>query len=306
MTGKDNEHFDVVGVGLATWDLLFQLSGSFTFDENPEVVDFNQEGGGPASTGVVAASKLGAEACFISKVGDDSYGDLIERDLERYDVKPVLKRESGSPSRLVAVLVDEKTGERVFMSGTKSPEPEKEDIPPRTIGNSGYLLVDQYNAEAAIRAAEIGRKKETRIVADVEVLNEQSEKLISLTDILIVPKKLAASYGSSNIEDTAKDFLKIGPNVAIVTLGEEGCILAHGDRVIKKEGYSVEVEDTTGAGDVFHGAYIVGLLNGYNYESSAEFASAASALNCIALGGRSGIPSYEEVLEFLSKRSPDW
>ncbi|MFW5932769.1 MAG: carbohydrate kinase family protein [Candidatus Hadarchaeota archaeon] len=293
-------------VGLATWDLIFLLPEPPTFEGSPSVTDFNQEGGGPAATGAVAASRLGASSAFASRTGDDAFGDMIVEDLKTYGVEPILHRDRKKPSRLVAVLVEEETGERTFMSASDSTRMTEDDVPSRLIENADYLLVDQYHPSAAIRSAELAKKSGTKIVADVEELTGESKRLIEAADLPIVPRSVAEAYGGPNLRKTALELLERGPETVIVTLGESGCLLVQKGKAKRKESYQVEVVDTTGAGDVFHGAYIAALLKDYGFEEAAEFASAASAINCRTLGGRSGIPTFDEVVEFLAERSSHW
>ena len=94
----------------------------------------------------------------------------------------------------------------------------------------------------------------------------------------------------------------MGPSIFVQTEGEEGSYTITSDECFHTPAFSVEVVDTTGAGDVFHGAYIVGLLHGWNLQQVAQFATAASAIECTNLGGRVGIPCFDEVISFLNER----
>ncbi|KXA90558.1 hypothetical protein AKJ57_04045 [candidate division MSBL1 archaeon SCGC-AAA259A05] len=306
MSKKNRNHFDLVGVGLAAWDLLFRLSEPPRFDADLHITEFNQQGGGPTSTGLAAASKLGAKTCLITRVGDDHYGDMIKENLEEYGVMTILQREEGSSSCVVVVFVNRETGERTFLMGQKYSEPDIECIPLEPIKNSEYLLVDSHLSKAGIHSAETARESKTKVIADVEAPGDDSRRLIELSDVLILPEKVASVYVGDDLGKAALVLLDKGPEVVVVTRGVKGCVLAHDGRTIEKESYPVDVVDTTGAGDVFHGAFIAGLLKGYDYETATEFASGASAMNCKSLGGRSGIPTYEELVDFLLERSPGW
>ncbi|HWU37371.1 MAG TPA: PfkB family carbohydrate kinase, partial [Candidatus Acidoferrum sp.] len=95
---------------------------------------------------------------------------------------------------------------------------------------------------------------------------------------------------------------RLGPRCVGVTSGERGSALYHGGEIIRAPAFAVEVVDTTGAGDVFHGAFLFGLLQGWEAPHILRFANAVSALKCTRLGGRAGIPRAEEVGEFLHRR----
>jgi len=93
-----------------------------------------------------------------------------------------------------------------------------------------------------------------------------------------------------------------GPRTLMCTLGGQGVLAVIGGRVEAFPAYEVDVVDTTGAGDVFHGAYLVGLLQGWDLQATALFASAVSAIKCTQLGGRAGIPTLQAALAFLAER----
>ncbi len=90
-----------------------------------------------------------------------------------------------------------------------------------------------------------------------------------------------------------------GSKAATITLGNKGSITLAGDEIFRTPAFNVEVVDTTGAGDVFHGGYIYGLLQGRDIKDVVRFASAFAALKCRRLGGRAGIPGLKEVKTFL-------
>lgn len=91
----------------------------------------------------------------------------------------------------------------------------------------------------------------------------------------------------------------LGPGIVGITLGDEGCILSWENRSLREPAFKMDVVDTTGAGDVFHGAFIYGLLKNWSLEKTAKFANAVAAMKCRKLGGRAGIPTLREVTEFL-------
>ena len=76
-----------------------------------------------------------------------------------------------------------------------------------------------------------------------------------------------------------------------------------GESVFRFPAYEVPARDTTGAGDVFHGAFLAGYFKGMDLEANIKFASAVSALKCTKVGGRDGIPSYEDTLSFMNSRT---
>jgi sugar/nucleoside kinase (ribokinase family) len=94
----------------------------------------------------------------------------------------------------------------------------------------------------------------------------------------------------------------MGPKLVCTTQGRHGAIAISKEDVFVSDGFPVECVDTTGAGDVFHGAFIVGLLKGWPLPEILKLSNAAAALKCRFLGGRKGIPSLQEALQFLAER----
>jgi sugar/nucleoside kinase (ribokinase family) len=122
-------------------------------------------------------------------------------------------------------------------------------------------------------------------------------------DILICGSGFGASLtGRSDIWDAGKAMLDRGPSIVVQTEGEDGSYTTTAGASFHTPAFKVDVIDTTGAGDVFHGAYLVGMLHGWNLEAVATFATAVSAIECTKLGGRAGIPGYADVMAFLAER----
>ncbi|MCZ6679310.1 MAG: PfkB family carbohydrate kinase [Candidatus Poribacteria bacterium] len=102
------------------------------------------------------------------------------------------------------------------------------------------------------------------------------------------------------VEAVLQRLCEFGAKIAVVTLGERGCVAKWEKGIFAFPAFPVNVIDTTGAGDAFHGGFIYGLLQDWPVEQTIRFASAVAALNCCNLGGRSGLPTVEEVDRFLA------
>jgi sugar/nucleoside kinase (ribokinase family) len=124
--------------------------------------------------------------------------------------------------------------------------------------------------------------------------------LVELTDILICGSGFGpALTGKQDIREAGEALLTRGPHLVVQTEGAAGCYTTTALECFHTPAFKVEVMDTTGAGDVFHGAYIFGLLQGWDHKRIARFATAVAAIKCTRLGGRSGIPGFAEVQKFL-------
>jgi ribokinase len=126
------------------------------------------------------------------------------------------------------------------------------------------------------------------------------DELLSLTDVLIASERFAAEMGSGALAESLKRLHAKGPKTVVITIGEEGSVGMENDETYIVPATAVQAADTTGAGDVYHGAFIYGMLKDWGLRERMRFANVAAALKCRSLGGRAGIPTLEEVHEALA------
>lgn len=307
----------IAGVGLSTIDILARLGDMPTWDTANFLSDLRVDGGGPVGTGLTAAARLGAKTGYVGVFGSDLLGEIKLSQFKRdgVDVSRAICR-PGPESNVVLVYVHEVTGERVFSFARNQIEMQALDpaeLDRDYLTSADYLLIDGYQHEAAHIAAEwmheagkkvmLDARKAEKVVDQHDVLDE----LVRVTDILICGSGFSQSVtGKADVWDACEAALDLGPEIVVQTEGDQGCCTVTREERFHTPAFKVPVVDTTGAGDVFHGAYLVGLLKGWNLRRTAVFASAVSAMKCMVLGGRAGIPTYEAVMKFLNERGHDF
>ena len=300
----------VVGIGLAALDVVLRMDRMPTWDHAPPLVDFEVRGGGPAGTACVAASKLGARVGFIGTAGDDKLADLKLGSLEEHgvDISRMVRRRA-LEDQIIIVYLDSVTGERLFagVTGRDRLELMPEEIDFNYLLSSDYLHLDGRFPHTALAAARRMRKAGKLVMLDggatTGPISDEMVALVGETDILICGSGFAPVLtGYENSLDAGKACLGFGPKIVVTTDGENGSHTFTGDEDFRIPAFEVDVADTTGAGDVFHGAYLVALLRGWDPHVSGLFASAAAAIKCSRLGGRVGFPGYDETAEFLGRR----
>jgi sulfofructose kinase len=289
-------------MGLAGLDLLGVLPGYPARNSKNRLTRFSVQGGGPAATASAAAARLGASARFVGKVADDGFGQTILDGLVDVGVDvsfAVVAAGGRSPVSFVAV--DAGDGSRtVFHAPTDRPPLAPDEIDWACLDGVAVLLVDGRQPAAQLAAATRARAAGVKVVLDAEKLDDDTRGLLSLTDVCIASGELADELGGAS---SALDRLAgFGPEVVVVTLGENGSLGRADGRLVEQPALPVEVIDTTGCGDVYHGAFAVGLLAGRPLAGCMELAAAAAALKCRALGGRAGLPTAAEVEAFLRER----
>ncbi|GFP28343.1 sulfofructose kinase [Candidatus Hakubella thermalkaliphila] len=274
-------------------------------DEKMFCLDFRREGGGVVSTALVAASRLGSSTSFVGTVGDDENGRLIIEEFERYGVDiDCLQVKPNASSTFSFIMVDQKTAQRSIVT---SPGCYKdvimEEKEKKLLSSASYLHLDSYVIQVGIKAAQVARENSVQVSLDVGTLRPGVEDLLPLVDILITSELFARQLiGKDDPERAAKKMLALGPRIVGITLGDRGCFFLTQQGAFWRPAYRVEVVDTTGAGDVFHGAFLHGLLRGWDLERVADFANAVAALKCTRLGGRGGIPTFSQTMAFLRKK----
>lgn len=266
------------------------------------VLESGRQGGGVVGTAMYAAAKLGSRAGLVGRVGDDATGREIREDFARVGVDlSHFELEAGAVSPFTTVLVNAATGSRTFIvhrgTATHLREPE---LDPVYLGQARYVHVDGLQPSAALGAARVARRLGIAVSLDgSDVVGEISpvmRELVGLSDILICARSFAeALTRRHDDEGMARDLLDFGPSMGVVTLAERGSILATGGELIRQPGFAVEAVDTTGAGDVYHGAFLHGLAAGWALDRVQEFACLVAALKCTRLGGRAAVPTPEEV-----------
>ena len=208
------------------------------------------------------------------------------------------------------VYVHEETGERVFAgvrSGRRQPI-QPDELDKAYITSADYLHIDGLlHHEATLQAVQWMRAAGKTVVMDGSRTNgpirDAHRALVPYLDVLITGEGFArALTGIDDIWQAGQAVLDIGPRIFCETVGERGSYTITPDEQFHTPAFQVDVVDTTGAGDVFHGAYIVAMAHGWTPRQCAQFSTAVSAIKCTQLGGRAGIPTFEQTMTFLRER----
>ena len=295
----------VIGIGLACLDQLLIWEDMAAPVQDNKIVNTDMQGGGMAATAMVAVSRLGGQAELWAAVGDDWVGQQIVRSLEteRVDVGQVV-RTVGGRSMLMLVCVDHKTGERHFMHWNAPDKPTRAIGDLAHLADAGCLLIDHTLPASELRAAQEAQRLGVPVVSDTERLDKSCPEIFPFVDYAIVSERGARAL-NDDLREACRSIQQMGAGCVVVTLGEQGLVYLHGATYGRLPAFEVEAVDTTGAGDVFHGAFCYGLVQGFPLERNLRFASATSALKCLRIGGRAGIPSRGQVDEFLREKGID-
>jgi len=254
------------------------------------------EPGGQVATALIACTRLGLTARYIGSVGTDDLGKAQLASLRRENLELHVREVEGATSQVGIIVLEEGVGERTILWRRDPRLTYPIGLLRREmIAGARLLHLDGCDSAAALQAARWAREARIPVVIDIdEVYDESTHELLKLVDYLIAssdfasdPRELADHYGC--------------PVVGITCGGEGALFVDRSRRLIRSPGFKVPVADTTGAGDVFHGGFIYGLLQGWHLEDVIRFANAVAAMKCMQIGARRGIPTLSQVREFLEK-----
>jgi len=307
MSGKKEPTAVVVGLGQASLDFLGVIDAYPEPDSKCEFTGLTVQGGGPAATALVTLSRLGLKTALVGEVGDDDFGRLIRAGLIREGVDVSrLAVAPGGVSQFAFIAVEPNLGRRtIFWRRGADTDSATGLITPDIIRDAGLLHLDGLKLKASLSAARAARRAGVPVVFDAGTLRPGYLDLAALTDYLICSERFFRSFHPQEGEkEGLARILALGPRQAVVTLGDRGSVGFDGRLYHRQPAYRVKVVDTTGAGDVYHGAYIFGILAGWDLPGCMRFASAAAALKCEKVGGRAGIPNLTRLRDFMGPDYP--
>jgi len=292
----------LICLGHAALDRIYSVPHMPVGSTKVRATAYTEVGGGMASNAACAIARL-ADATthrveFWGWTGDDSAGTIIRNDLVRYGVDATFLRAfDGCMSSQSAVMVDP-AGERMIVNYRGSvPVEDTSWLPLERIAGATAILTDvrwQNGAEAMLRAARAAKVPSIldADLGDVPVVRA----LVPLADHAVFSEPGLANWaGHDDVEHALRAAVAQGARIAGVTQGGDGSTWLLDGALHRVPTIRVEAVDTLGAGDVFHGAYALGIAEGMTVLGAARFASVAAAIKCSRHGGRSGTPTRDEV-----------
>jgi sugar/nucleoside kinase (ribokinase family) len=301
-----NKMYDILGLGIATIDELIYVAHYPPANTKVPALRRERQCGGLTMTALVAASRLGARCAYAGQLGDDEQSHMVLSAMQAEGIATTHVVHVDEARPVVSTIIVGGDGTRNIFPWHPDVEGAHPTLPPEDIIRAcKVLFVDHIGTEGHLRAARIAHQSGIPIVSDIE--NDQhplTPDLLSLVNHLIVSEDFAQHLTQTQDPITAVQRL-YSPTRALVavTCGARGCwFLADGLRGVQHQpAFEVDVVDTTGCGDVFHGAYATALAQGMAPTKRIRFASAAAALKATRRGGQAGAPTRHAVEDFLQK-----
>ena len=297
--------FDMVGIGLNATDTVLTVPH---FPAYGGKVPFHKEFysvGGQVASAVVTCARLGLRAKYIGTVGDDERGRIQLESLQTSGVNiDHVQQRRNCANHSAYIVIDESTGERtVFWSRPECLRLQPEEITSDQIACARLLHIDGHDTPAMEHAARIARANGIPVTVDVDTMYAGFERVLPLVDYLIASSEFPGRWtGREDPFDALQTIQRqFGMKMAAMTLGAHGALAWCDGRFVYSPAFVVNCVDTTGAGDVFHGAFCYAVLQQMPIAEALGFANAMAALNCTAMGARGGIATLQEAKNLLTR-----
>ena len=308
----DDKRFDMIGFGNPFQDLIVELDQLPPSNKNIPMRSYGFQGGGNVPTATVAAARLGLRAAILGVSGDDMFGYANKADFEYNGVDVShLKMDPGKRTDFCICVTERAVNGKEFISRAGDYAPlEPEELDEDFIRSGRILHIGDMLTKAKFRAADWIHESGGLVSIDAAYYRPDIYDNYRYLDIFIASETylnaMKADKPAATCEEACRYIHARGPEIVIFTRGEKGCEGTYGDTYFKLPAFPVEAVDTTGAGDVFHGAFNYAYLQGWDVPECARFSSAVSAIKCTRSGGRSGIPALETVKKYLETGEIDY
>lgn len=302
---KNLYRFDVSGFGITTLDYICIVDKLTSYQRQATISDVKIFGGGCVSTALVALNRLGGNSALITSLGDDWVAKEVIKELKKENIDcsgiSIQKKELTTFS---FIQVGKKHGKRAIAFYPGSGGKLKLDIKAKKIiKGSKILLLDGMIPFEGVMAAKFAKDNNIKIMLDCNTFNNETKNLLPYIDYLITSESFLYDYSKTrDIEKALKKIYKdFKPEILVTTLGKKGSVTLINNEIKYVDIFNVEVKDTTGCGDVYHGAFLYGLLRKWDIIDIMVFSTAVSSIKSMYYGGRSGIPDLKKILEFLKE-----
>jgi len=300
------KNFDAIGFGSATLDYICLVNSIANYHQSIFISDVKFFGGGCVPTALVALQRLGGKSAFISLLGDDWIGKEIIKGLKKENIYcGGIELTECVLSPFSFIQVNERFGKRSIAYYPGSNKLLKFDKKAEELVSKGkILIIDGFIPQEDLKAAKYAHDNGVKVMLDANIILDGTKDLLPYIDYLITSEAFLFEYSEKKgIEFSLKKIYRDAkPEILVTTFGSKNSVAFIDSKIVYVDSFSVDVLDTTGAGDVYHGAFLYGIIKGWGVKDIMIFSSAVSAIKCKSYGGRQGIPDYKSTVDFLKER----
>lgn len=296
----------ILCIGQSAYDITFPLEEALQANRKYRITSHQSCGGGPAFNAACLCTQWGAETQLLSKIGTDFYGQALRSILQQLGVgcdHLVVDAQVQTPYSFIAY--NRQTAERTIFNFPSPPDSVSPVIPTQSVD---VILSDGHEPDWTLQA--LRDNPDAVSVVDAGTLRESTYAVCQKVDYLVCSEDFARQFTHQDItlEDREADeavfrqIESINQKYAVITLGERGLLYRDpAGRLTHLPSYPVQALDTSGAGDIFHGAFTYGLFCGLSLLDNLKQSSMAAAISVQRLGSQASIPTRAEVEDQLSR-----
>lgn len=287
----------MLGIGQVNLSLVASSLGN---EAVRDVGQFSIQVGGTVGTALSAIGALGGKPRLFGRLADDEFGRMAIDNLQRFGVDTAnVLLQPNQVSPLTFINLDEDSHRRTMYVSRGNVDPlDPEDLSGRLFDGVGLLYLDGDPIPVQVAAAERARALGIPVLLDASRLGSGMGELLGMADVVIASERFATDVRpAGEIQDSLIELTRMGPKIAVVTLGIEGATALENEKLVHQNALDVPIVDRTGAGEVFRGAFAYAMMRGWPLERCMPFANAAGALACTALGPQGGITNLHAVLK---------
>lgn len=293
----------ILCIGQSTYDIMIPISGPIIDNRKYRIYQEYYSGGGPAFNAACLCALWGARTYLISRVGDDEYGEILTKILSDYGVESeYLIRQKGSETPYSYIFVDSQTGSRTIFN-----RPGKLfDVPTCELTSApDVILTDGHESTLSIEM--IKQHPRAKSIIDAGSCRESTLEVAKYVDYLVCSEDFVRQYTKKEINlndkseclDIYNEIKRINNRTVIVTLGGRGLLYEANGKLCHLPAYPVKVVDTTGAGDIFHGAFAYGVDQRLALLENLKQSAMAAAISIGTFGSQKSIPTLEHIKQSL-------
>jgi ribokinase len=298
-------------VGSYNTDLIIRVSRLPRPGETVFGGSFSKSPGGKGANQAVAAARAGAEVCFIGCVGQDPFGDEALQQLrQNYINIDYVKRDDRVHTGAAYIIVNDAGENCIVVAGGANTclRPADIEAAEAAIASSEVLVVQlESPLETVAAAVRLAAAKGVKVILNPAPAQHLDGELLKRVTV-ITPNEIECEMltgikikqDEGNLVAAAERLLAAGIQAVLITRGEKGVFAATPERLFCVPAFKVDSVDTTGAGDVFNGAFAAGFNEHLPLEAVVKFASAAAAISVAKMGAQNSAPFLEEIHRFLS------
>jgi sulfofructose kinase len=301
VTWPADRPFQLIGFGANAVDWICLVPRYPEHNSKMQMEALKKMGGGQIATAAALCARYGLRARYVGRVGDDEIGMFSLTDLRDEPMDICVEVVPDAFSQFSIIIVDRVTGERTII-WDRDPKLHylQGELNRESIVAGQLLHLDGHDQPACITAARWARRAGMRVSIDIDKVQPGVEELLELVDFMIPSQNFVTQFaGTRDWREGIRSIAAVTKGFVAMTRGDQGCAVLWEDEVIEVPGIEVRAVDTTGAGDVFHGAFVYALFQGWSVERTLRFANVAGALSCTRVGARGGIPTLAEINERL-------